>query len=157
VAKWLESHPQVERVHYPGLKSHPAHELAQKYMRLVDDDEPLFGFMLAVEIAEEDLVGLPKTRRFYDGLEMIWRATDLGRVKTVATLNAISTHQQQGEVGRSLASLRPNTVRISVGIEDPEDIIRDLERGFAGLNAFDQAFPQKANQGGQAPAFSYHI
>jgi len=54
----------------------------------------------------------------------------LGRVKTVATLNAISTHQQQGETGRKLAGIHPNTVRISVGIENPDDIIADLDQAF---------------------------
>ena len=64
---------------------------------------------------------------------MIWRATDLGRVKTVATLNAISTHQQQGEEGRALASLKSNAIRIAVGIEDPSDVIADIDKGFANI------------------------
>jgi cystathionine beta-lyase/cystathionine gamma-synthase len=54
-------------------------------------------------------------------------------VKTVATLNAISTHQQQGEEGRVIASIRPNAVRISTGIENPDDIIADLEKGLARI------------------------
>jgi cystathionine beta-lyase/cystathionine gamma-synthase len=61
---------------------------------------------------------------------MAWRATDLGRVKTVATLNAISTHQQQGEEGRALAAIKPNTCRISCGIEHVGDIIADLEQAL---------------------------
>jgi cystathionine beta-lyase/cystathionine gamma-synthase len=63
-------------------------------------------------------------------LQMIWRATDLGRCKTVATLNAISTHSQQGEEGRKLADIKPSTCRIAVGIEDPDDIIKDIEQAL---------------------------
>jgi cystathionine beta-lyase/cystathionine gamma-synthase len=65
---------------------------------------------------------------------MIWRATDLGRVKTVATLNAISTHQQQGEEGRRLAAIKPSTCRIACGVEDPDDIIADLDRALDAIS-----------------------
>jgi len=130
VSKYLESHPRVFRVNYPGLNSFKGHDLAQKYMKLADSGEPMFGYMLMVEIGEDHPDSSVNTRKFYDGLDMIWRATDLGRVKTVATLNAISTHQQQGETGRKLAGIHPNTVRISVGIENPDDIIADLDQAF---------------------------
>jgi len=133
VARYLEAHPKVDRVHYPGLESCPGHELACKTMRLVDSGEPMFGYMLAADIAEADPDSQINTRRFYDALSMIWRATDLGRVKTVATLNAISTHQQQGEEGRRLASIRPSTCRISCGIEDVHDIIADLDNALAAI------------------------
>jgi len=130
VAEWLEKHPKVDRIYYPGLKSFAAHDLATKYMKLVDSDKNMYGYMMAIEVKENN-DGNENTRKFYDGLNMIWRATDLGRVKTVATLNAISTHQQQGEEGRKLASIKPNICRISIGIENHEDIIRDLDNAFA--------------------------
>lgn len=130
VAQYLEAHPKVECVHYPGLDSYPMHDLAKKYMRLADSGEPMFGYMLSAEIAEDTPGGSANARVFYDHLDMIWRATDLGRVKTVATLNAISTHQQQGEEGRKLASISPSTCRIACGIEDPDDIIADLDRAL---------------------------
>ena len=133
VAEYLESHPAVDRVLYPGLPSYHSHDMARKYMRLVDSNRSLFGYMMSFDIKEAREGDSAEARKFYDGLDMIWRATDLGRVKTVATLNAISTHQQQGEEGRSLAAIKPNTIRLSVGIEDPQDIIADLERGFAKL------------------------
>jgi len=133
VAEWLENHPKVDRVHYPGLKSYEAHDLARKYMQLVDDGEPMYGYMMAADIKEASPGGSDNTRTFYDALQMIWRATDLGRVKTVATLNAISTHQQQGEEGRALASIKPSTCRISCGIEDADDIIGDLEQALAAI------------------------
>jgi cystathionine beta-lyase/cystathionine gamma-synthase len=88
---------------------------------------------LSVDIKEDSPEGWDNARVFYDHLDMIWRATDLGRVKTVATLNAISTHQQQGEEGRRLASIKPSTCRISCGIEDPDDIIADLDRALAAI------------------------
>jgi cystathionine beta-lyase/cystathionine gamma-synthase len=70
----------------------------------------------------------------FDRFEMIWRATDLGRVKSVATIPAISTHQQQGDEGRALASVPPNLIRLSVGGEHPEDIIADLDRALSVLD-----------------------
>ena len=133
ISEYLENHPMIDKVHYPGLKSYSSHALAKKYMKLVDSDENLYGYMLSVEIKEDKEGSTENTRKFYDGLDMIWRATDLGRVKTVATLNAISTHQQQGEEGRAIASIKPNAVRISIGIENPDDIISDLEKGFANI------------------------
>ena len=133
VSKFLEAHPKVDRVFYPGLISYPAYDLAKKYMRLVDSDENHYGYMLMVEIKEARDDENTNTRKFYDGLDMIWRATDLGRVKTVACMNAISTHQQQGEEGRTLASIRPNTVRIAVGVEHPDDIITDLSHGLSQI------------------------
>lgn len=130
VAQFLDDHPQVDKVCYPGLDNCPGYEIAKKYMQLVDSDEQLYGYMLSFEVSEKTEDDCTHSRAFYDGLDMIWRATDLGRVKTVATLNAISTHQQQGEEGRALAGIKANTVRLSIGIEDAEDIIADLERGF---------------------------
>ncbi len=130
VARFLEAHPRIERVHYPGLESYPAHELAKKTMILADSTQNAYGFMLAAEIKEDEKDSIKNSRIFYDALQMIWRATDLGRVKTIATLNAISTHQQQGEEGRKLASISPSTCRISCGMEDPEDIIADLEQAL---------------------------
>ncbi len=133
VAKFLESHPKVDWVFYPGLESYTSRDLAKKYMRLVDSDESAYGYMLMTEIKEDREFDNTNTRTFYDNLDMIWRATDLGRIKTVATMNAISTHQQQGEEGRMLASIKPSTVRIAVGVEHPDDIIQDLSAGLDAI------------------------
>ncbi len=130
VSEFLENHPKVARVQYPGLPSHEAHDLARKYMKLADTDENAYGFMLSLDIKEDTPGRMDNTRKFYDGLDMIWRATDLGRVKTIATLNAISTHLQQGEEGRALAGVTPSTIRLAVGIEDPADILVDLQKGL---------------------------
>ena len=74
--------------------------------------------------------GVERTRNFFDHLQRIWRATDLGRIKSVATIPAISTHQQQGEEGRKLAHIPPNLVRLCVGAEHPDDVIADLDQAL---------------------------
>ena len=61
---------------------------------------------------------------------MVWRATDLGRIKSVATIPAISTHQQQGEAGRNLGGVSSNLIRLSIGAEHPADIIADLDQAL---------------------------
>ncbi len=133
VAEWLENHPKIDRVDYLGLNSNPLHDLASRYMYLVDSDldgaTPVnrYGHLMSFRVkgSGED------TRRMFDGFEMIFRATDLGRIKSVATIPSISTHQQLGEEARSMADVPPNLIRLNVGGEHPEDIIADLERGLA--------------------------
>jgi O-acetylhomoserine/O-acetylserine sulfhydrylase-like pyridoxal-dependent enzyme len=135
VAEYLAGHARIERVDYLGLPSHPLHALASRYMTLVDAEhdahygtpQPRFGHLLSFRVAG----GAAPTRRFFDALMRTFRATDLGRIKSVATIPAISTHQQQGEEGRALADIPPNQVRFSVGAEHPDDIIADLEQALA--------------------------
>ena len=69
-------------------------------------------------------------RKVFDGFKMIFRATDLGRIKSVATIPAISTHQQQGEEARRMADVPPQLIRLCVGGEDPSDVIADLEQAL---------------------------
>jgi O-acetylhomoserine/O-acetylserine sulfhydrylase-like pyridoxal-dependent enzyme len=126
VARFLAGHPRVETVDYLGLESHPLHKLAARYMRLVDSERPLFGHLMSFTIKG----GPMDARRFFDGLQRIFRATDLGRIKSVATIPAISTHSQQGEEGRRLAGIPPTMVRLCVGGEHPDDIIRDLDQAL---------------------------
>ena len=78
--------------------------------------------------------GPEATRKVFDGFQRIWRATDLGRIKSVATIPAISTHQQQGEEGRKLAGIPGNLIRLCVGAEHPDDIIADLDQALSILN-----------------------
>ena len=75
--------------------------------------------------------GLAAARRVFDRFQLIWRATDLGRIKSLATIPAISTHQQQGEVGRVLAELPEHLIRLGVGGESTADIIADLDQALA--------------------------
>lgn len=129
VARYLAGHAKVESVDYLGLANHPLHALAARYMRLVDSDQPLFGHLMSFTIRG----GAADARGFFDRLQRIFRATDLGRIKSVATIPAISTHSQQGEEGRRLAGIPPTMVRLCVGGEHPDDIISDLEQALAGI------------------------
>ncbi|TFG79461.1 MAG: O-acetylhomoserine aminocarboxypropyltransferase/cysteine synthase [Chrysiogenales bacterium] len=126
VADFLAQHARVEAVDYLGLKNHKLHELASRYLRLVDSERPAFGHLLSFTIKG----GAQEARRFFDNLQRIFRATDLGRIKSVATIPAISTHQQQGDEGRRLAGIPANMVRLCVGGEHPDDIIADLDQAL---------------------------
>ncbi len=123
VAEFLANHPGVERVDYLGLKDHPLHDLASSYMKMVDTDLPAFGHLISFNIKGTDR----DARRFLDQLQLVLRATDLGRVKSLATIPAISTHLQQGKEGRDLAGVDPSMVRLCVGGEHPKDVIEDLD------------------------------
>ena len=138
IAEYLEQHKHIEQVDYLGLKSHPLHELAKKYLVLVDSEiDPRynekvnrFGHLMSFRVKG----GGQAARDVFDGFNMIWRATDLGRIKSVATIPAISTHSQQGEEGRKLADVPANLIRLCVGGEHPDDIIADIERGLSTLD-----------------------
>jgi O-acetylhomoserine/O-acetylserine sulfhydrylase-like pyridoxal-dependent enzyme len=132
VAEFLAGHPKVERVQYPGLPSFPGSEISRRDLWLADGDEhgePVnrFGPLMSFDVRG----GAPAARRVFDGLGLVWRATDLGRIKSVATIPAISTHQQQGEEGRKLACVPSHQIRLSVGGEHPADLIADLDHALA--------------------------
>jgi len=134
VAEYLRTVDVVESVNYLGLADHPLHEVASRYLWLVDAEHdeqygrPVnrYGHLMSFCVKG----GPEPTRKFFDGLQRIWRATDLGRIKSVATIPAISTHQQQGEQGRKLAHIPPNLVRLCVGGEHPDDVIADLDQAL---------------------------
>ncbi len=129
VAAFLSHHPKVERVDYLGLPGHRLHSLAKRYMKLVDSETAMFGHLMAFNVkgSHED------ARRFFDNLQRIYRATDLGRIKSVATIPAISTHKQQGEEARVMAGVPPTMVRLCVGGEHPDDTIADLDQALAKI------------------------
>ncbi|MGE7184454.1 aminotransferase class I/II-fold pyridoxal phosphate-dependent enzyme [Peribacillus sp. NPDC006672] len=135
VAEFLNSLDQVEGVSYPGLESHPGHSLAKSLMKLADsvdengEEINRYGYLLSFNVKG----GHQAARDLLDQFKIIWTATDLGRVKSVATIPTISTHRQQGDEGRKLASLPSNLIRFSVGIEDVEDIIGDLDQAFKAI------------------------
>ncbi len=138
VAKFLEGHKHVQQVDYLGLENHPLHAVASKYLWLVDAEtdelygRPVnrYGHLMSFRVKG----GAQATRDVFDGFQRIWRATDLGRIKSVATIPAISTHQQQGEEGRKIADIPPNLIRLCVGAEHPDDIIADLDRALGALD-----------------------
>lgn len=146
VAQYLEGHDLIDRVAYPGVESMPGHDIAARTMWLVDgvDDYGTevnrYGHLISFEVKG----GAAAARRVFDGFEMIWRATDLGRIKSVATIPAISTHQQQGDEGRELASVPPNLIRLSVGGEHPDDIIADIDRALSLLERQTMVVPTRS-------------
>jgi O-acetylhomoserine/O-acetylserine sulfhydrylase-like pyridoxal-dependent enzyme len=135
VAEFLRAHPKVYQVDYLGLPSDKLHPLAKKYMKLVDSDDGKghevnrYGHLMSFRVD-----GPPENaRKVLDGFKMIFRATDLGRIKSVATIPAISTHQQQGEEARRMADIPPQLIRLCVGAEDPDDVIADLDQALNSL------------------------
>jgi cystathionine beta-lyase/cystathionine gamma-synthase len=110
------------------------HEIARASLWLADGDQEgrpanRYGYLMGFTTKG----GAAAARAVLDALQLIWRATDLGRIKSVATIPAISTHQQQGEAGRTLASIPANLIRLSIGGEDPRDIIEDLDAALRGV------------------------
>jgi len=136
VARFLKGHKSVVEVNYLGLEDHPLHGIASRYLWLVDaekDDrygKPVnrYGHLLSFRVKG----GPQAARRVFDRLQMVMRVTDLGRVKSIATIPSISTHLQQGEESRKMAHIPPDLIRLSVGAEHPDDIIRDLEQALDG-------------------------
>ncbi|WP_148882246.1 cystathionine gamma-synthase [Thermococcus aciditolerans] len=124
IARYLEEHPLVERVYYPGLPSHPQHGLAKRQMCG-------FGGMLSFELKG----GLEEAVRFVESLEIFALAESLGGVESLIELPAIMTHASVPKEERENVGIKDSLIRVSVGIEDAEDLIEDLERGFEAVRA----------------------
>lgn len=122
VAEWLERHPKVERVLYPGLPSHPQHELAK---RQADG----FGGMITFFVKG----GLEESRRFLSTVQLHTLAESLGGVESLIEHPAIMTHASVPPEVRAEIGLTDNLIRISVGIEAAQDLIADLEHAFAAV------------------------
>jgi methionine-gamma-lyase len=120
VATFLENHPRVARVHYPGLKSHADHALAKKQMKG-------FGSMLAFDLKG----GLPAARKFCDRVQLFLLAASLGGVESLVVLPIYSSHYNMSPQELELAGVTPGTVRVSIGLEDAEDLIADLKQALA--------------------------
>ncbi|WP_417659460.1 cystathionine gamma-synthase [Pseudidiomarina sp.] len=120
LAQWLEQHPQVEKVIYPGLPSHPQHELAKKQMSG-------FGGMISILLKGD----LEKARRFLEAVEIFALAESLGGVESLIEHPAIMTHASIPKENREKLGILDNFVRISVGIEDIDDLIADLDRALS--------------------------
>ena len=135
VAEFLGRHPRVSTVDYLGLPGFRYHGLAKRYMTLVDSHDGRGGGVNRYGHLMSFVVDGPpeNARRVFDRFQLIFRATDLGRIKSVATIPAISTHQQQGEEARQMAGIPPQMIRLCVGAEDPGDVIADLEQALASL------------------------
>jgi methionine-gamma-lyase len=120
VARYLARHPKVARVHYPGLPSHPDHWLAKKQMTG-------FGGMMAFDLKG----GLPAARRFCDRVRIFLLAASLGGVESLVVLPIYTSHYRMSAKELAAAGVGPGTVRVSIGLEDPRDLIEDLRQALA--------------------------
>jgi cystathionine beta-lyase len=120
LAEWLQAHKQVGRVHYPGLKEHPGHALAQKQMK-----GP--GGMISFELKGD----LASSRAFLAALRVFVCAESLGGVESLAELPAVMTHASLTPEARRALGIGDGLLRLSVGLEDVGDLRADLEAGFA--------------------------
>jgi len=122
IARWLEEQPQVKSVSYPGLKSHPQHDLARTQMRG-------FGGMVTI-VLETDLEG---TRRFLENTHLFALAESLGGVESLINHPALMTHASVPKEQREALGVTDSLVRLSVGVEDLRDLVDDLEFAFAAI------------------------
>jgi cystathionine gamma-lyase len=119
IAEWLEGRPDVIRVLYPGLKSHPQHALARRQMNG-------FGGVVSAVIAG----GLERSRRFLERCRLFILAESLGGVESLIEHPALMTHASIPPEKRAAVGIDDGLVRISVGIEDPDDLIADLDQAL---------------------------
>ena len=122
VARFLDSHPRVRAVHYPGLPSHPDHAVAQ-------GQQAGAGAMLSFELAG----GPAEVRAFVEGVEVFTLAESLGGVESLIAHPATMTHARMGIEARRIAGIGDSLLRLSVGLEAEADLIAGLEAGFAAL------------------------
>ena len=120
IAQWLETRPEVERVLYPGLESHPGHEIAARQMH------GGFGGMVSVQIA----AGFDAAKRFVGATQVFTLAESLGGVESLIEHPGAMTH---ASVAGTTLEVPANLVRLSVGIEDADDLIADLEQAFKAI------------------------
>jgi len=123
VAQWLESHPQVESVNYPGLASSTAHTNAKKYLKNG------FGGVLSFIVKGD----LDDARIFVDSLKLVSHLANVGDAKTLIIHPASTTHQQLSLEEQQSAGVLPNQLRLSVGIEHVTDIKNDLQQAFDSI------------------------
>jgi O-succinylhomoserine sulfhydrylase len=128
LAQWLESHPAVSRVYYPGLPSHPQHELAMRQMNSVG------GAVLSFDV-KADNAARARQRAFHvlDALQVLSLCTNLGDTKTLCTHPASTSHGKLAEAQRQAAGIGQGLIRVAVGLEHLDDIRADLDRGLSTL------------------------
>jgi O-acetylhomoserine (thiol)-lyase len=127
LATWLEQHPQVESVSYPGLKSSPYHNTAKKYLKNG------FGAVLSFNIKGDKA----NATKFVDSLKLVSHLANVGDSKTLIIQPSATTHQQLSDLEQAAAGVTPTLLRISAGIEHIDDIKADLEQAFAKIPALE--------------------
>jgi O-acetylhomoserine (thiol)-lyase len=120
VARFLEQHPKVAWVMYPGLESHPSHARAKRY--LPDGASGLVGFGVAG--------GVEAGRKFIESVKLFSHLANIGDARSLAIHPASTTHQQLNELEQSAAGVTPDFVRLSIGIESLDDILADLDQAL---------------------------
>jgi O-acetylhomoserine (thiol)-lyase len=123
LATWLEQHPQVEQVNYPGLPSHPDHKNAQRFL------QNGFGGVLSFTLKGSQ----QQTTQLVDSLQLVSHLANVGDAKTLIIQPAATTHQQLSSEAQIQAGVLPNLLRVSVGIEHLDDIKADFEQAFAKI------------------------
>ena len=121
VASAIEGHPRVTRVYYPGLPSHPDHEIAKRQMSG-------FGGMLCLDVED----GLAGASRVFDRLEIIKRAASLGGTESLCSLPVLTSHWGYTDEQLARANVTKGMMRFSIGLEDPEDLVADLKQALDG-------------------------
>jgi len=121
VARWLEKDTRIARVYYPGLESHPDHLLAKKQMRG-------FGGMVCVDLGG----GAERAERFFDTLKVFRRAASLGGVESLCSLPCLTSQWGHSDEQLAAAGITRSMARLSVGLEDPQDLIEDLDQALRG-------------------------
>jgi cystathionine beta-lyase/cystathionine gamma-synthase len=119
LATFLAAHPAVERVFFPGLPDHPGHEIAKRQMRD-------FGAMVSIELKAD----IEETRKFTGNIELWTLAESLGGVKSLLCQPATMTHASVDPAMRRQVGIADGLIRLSVGLEDVRDLIRDLEQAL---------------------------
>jgi cystathionine beta-lyase/cystathionine gamma-synthase len=122
VARWLETQKgtRVDEVYYPGLESHPDHALAKRQMRG-------YGGMLCVDVGG----GQPRAERFFDRLKVFRRAASLGGVESLCSLPLLTSQWGHSDAQLAAAGITRSMARLSIGLEDPQDLIEDLDQALS--------------------------
>lgn len=123
LAEWLEAHPQVAKVNYPGLKSSPTHAIAQKYLKRG------FGGVLSFELKGTKEAAI----QLVDSLQLVSHLANVGDAKTLIIQPSATTHQQLSDAEQLASGVTPNLLRVSVGIEHIDDIKADFEQAFSKI------------------------
>lgn len=121
LAKWLEKHPKVESVNYPGLESHPSYKIAKKYL------PKGAGGVLSFKVKGDQLT----TNQVVNNLQLVSHLANVGDAKTLIIQPSLTTHQQLPAEAQVAAGVYPNQLRVSVGLEHIDDIIADFEQALA--------------------------
>jgi cystathionine beta-lyase/cystathionine gamma-synthase len=119
IAEYFAKHPKIAKVYFPGLPSHPGHEIAKRQMRD-------FGAMVSIELKAD----IEETRKFTSNIELWTLAESLGGVKSLLCQPATMTHASVDPAMRRQVGISDGLIRLSVGLEDVRDLIRDLEQAL---------------------------